>query len=184
MPMFPELDSMTTVPGRMAPLSIPCLMMLAAERSFVLPPGFRHSNFAYRWKSMSLKMRLSLISGVLPTTDNTPSFTGCLPYSQCCGLKIARFDGFAPEEQNAYRCRLPDLPLREERNVGLSDQSTLRSPGAQGIIACLPRGSFQVGPGAHSSDRRQSGRQDLRQYSALLPPTSDVQKTYVTISPR
>ena len=49
-------------------------MMLRAGRSFVLPPGFKNSNFAYKSNFASGKTRVSLTSGVLAIADRTPSF--------------------------------------------------------------------------------------------------------------
>src|SRR6266700_3008318 len=74
MPMLPELDSTTTVPRRIRPCSIPCLMMFRAGRSFVLPPGLRDSSLAYNRKGISPNTRCNLTRGVLPMAERILSF--------------------------------------------------------------------------------------------------------------
>jgi hypothetical protein len=42
--MLPELDSMTVVSGPTSPEAMACEMMVAADLSFMLPPGLNDSS--------------------------------------------------------------------------------------------------------------------------------------------
>jgi hypothetical protein len=79
--MFPELDSIMTVFGLISPVSIPCLMMLMAGLSFMLPPGLSDSNLANSRKWMPPMTFVSLTNGVLPTADKMPSNISIPPSS-------------------------------------------------------------------------------------------------------
>src|ERR1700712_116556 len=73
MPVFPDVDSTTVVPRSTSPLSSASWIILAAGRSFALPPGLGASSFAQTSMSGRGRKRRSATSGVLPIAPRTPS---------------------------------------------------------------------------------------------------------------
>src|SRR5215216_2974738 len=73
MPMFPELDSITQVSGRILPSLMALRMMLNAALSLMLPPGLNASNLANSRNWRPSITRFNLTSGVFPSVDKMPS---------------------------------------------------------------------------------------------------------------
>src|SRR5688572_13745264 len=76
MPVFPDEDSITVVPGSSRPSFSACSIMYLAARSFTDPPGFWPSSLA-RMRTLGFGLSADTsTSGVLPMRSRIESYTG------------------------------------------------------------------------------------------------------------